>query len=161
MESYSSEDDALDMIEDMSGVSTSGPGDEVSQYYLVDPIDEFHQDATDDAEIQIELDSSSATDVKIYRANAGSDWRFRELDTRTSDGMAMASTREGGMFVAAAPAVTLYISIATVVFVLIIVTIAIVGVVIYFRVRREKWRAVKSGVSKGMKNFHRSFTDKV
>ena len=157
MESYPTENEALDMIEDMTGVSTSGPGDEVSQYYLVDPIDEFHQDASDSAEIQIELDSSSATNVKIYRANAGTDWRFRELDTRTSNGMAMASTREGGMFVAASPAVALYISIATVVFFLVIVTIAIVGVVIYFRVRREKWHAVKNG----MKNFKRSFTDKV
>ena len=42
-----------------------------------------------------------------------------------------------------------------------IVSIAVVGVIIYFAVRRDKWTSAKTKVSTGMKSFTRSFAKKV
>lgn len=138
--------------------NNKSPGRTVSDYYL---IDDFETSEGTSAEVEIAIDDSTATNVKIYRANANSNNVFQELSTKTVDGKAVASTDEGGVFVAGTPVVAVYIIVATIVFLLLIIVIAVVAVAIYFRVRPEKWKATKSKVSGGMTSIKRSFAKKV
>ena len=138
--------------------NNKSPGRTVSDYYF---IDDFETSMGTSAEVEISIDDSTATNVKIYRANANSNNVFQELSTKTVNGRAVASTDEGGVFVASTPVVAVYIIVATIVFLLIVIIIAVAAVVIYFRVRPEKWKATKSKVSGGVTSIKRSFAKKV
>ena len=160
METYPDAESALAAIEASSDFDANAPGNEVSDYVLVDPMGEFERGESTSATIRLNIDSGSSS-VKIYRANARSSWTFEELDTRVSDDVAEADTNQGGVFVASSPIVTLYVIIFTILAVVIIVTLVVVGVVVYFVVRRDKWNKTKGKVSGGVKNLSRSFAKKV
>ena len=77
------------------------------------------------------------------------------------NGRAVATISEGGVFVVTTPIATAFAIVGAVIVVLVIVSIAVIGVIIYFAVRRDKWTSAKTKVSTGMKSFSRSFAKKV
>ena len=160
LEVYPNSSYALDIVSDEAGYDISEPGSAVSDYYRLDPTDEFHT-GSGEAQIQIPIDDSTATNVKVYRASSASAWQYEELDTTTDNGTATASTSTGGVFVVASPVVTAWIIASVVIVILLLVLFVVGGVTIYFIVRREKWHATKDKVKSGMKNVSRSFAKKV
>ena len=129
------------------------PGQALSDYVHVD---DFAASATLEMPV-----NGIADNAKIYRANARSQWAYLELDTRAVNGMAVASTSEGGVFVVAQEQVAIYVSVFTVVLIIAVLVVAIGGVGIYFKCRPEKWQATKSKLTDGATNLKRSFADKV
>lgn len=144
---------------DGSTYSTDTPGTVRSSFILVasDSGDSLSPDTGMSVTLSLKLDSGAGSSTKVYVSNENTQGTFRELDTRVENGMAIVSTDEEGVYVASSPAVAAYITVGTVLFVLIIVAIAVVGLVVYFRVRREKWERVKNSVS----GVSRSFQKKV
>lgn len=160
LQMYSNSSAATSAVSELAGADIPEPGSSVSNFYLLDPTDQFHTDSGM-AEIQIELQDSTATNYKVYRANEASGWQYEELETEEVDGLATASTSTGGVFVVASPIVTAWIVVSVVLVILFLVLFVVGGVVIYFIVRREKWHSTKDKVSSGMKNISRSFAKKV
>ena len=138
--------------------STDPPGDVKSSYILITSdgdSETLTPDTQNSVTISMMLDDDARSDTKMYIANKNTGGSFRELDTNVENGMATASTNEGGVFVAASPVITAYITVATVLFVLAVISIAIIAVVIYFRVRREKWHRVKNTFTGCSRSFQR------
>ena len=115
------------------------------------------------AEVAIELDGSiGSTGVSIYRANMENVWIFTELDSRVENGRVMASTNQGGVFVAGSPVdYGLVIGLVIAALVLLVLAMLTVGVVIYFVVHRDKWDSTKKSISKAKMNLKRSFAKQV
>lgn len=164
VEKFASEDEALDVIREMSGnTADASPGQAKSDYYYIanNNGEQLATDTQRQVKVSINVDSGIGSDPKIYVANSQTQGRFRELDTRVENNVATAYTDEGGVFVVSASVVTQYVIISTVSFLLIVFVIAIVATGIYFRVRRDKWEKVKGRVSGGMNNIKRSFAKEV
>lgn len=144
------------------GISVRLPPNEASGYKRVDPVTVF-EGAKGQATISIDLDSTIDTsNVVIQRASSISAWVFEPLDTQIIDGKAVAQTNQGGYFVASTPVqygVVVGIPIAIVVVLLIVVII--IGVLVYFRVRPEKWASAKENVHKTQVKVKRSFAKQV
>ena len=157
---YTNSTYALSIVNQRAGFEVAEPGSAVSNYYLVDPTQDFHTDSGM-AQIKIPLEDSTATNYKVYRANSASAWQYQELETTNVDGLATASSSSGGLFVVASPVVTAWIIGSVVLVIFFLVLFVVGGVIVYFVVRREKWHATKNKVSSGMKNISRSFAKKV
>ena len=139
--------------------STDTPGNVQSSFILVqnEGSNMLTPETENEVTISLELDGSASSNTKIYVSNQNTQGTFRELDTRVESGMAIASTNEDGVYVAASPAIAAYVIVGTVLFVLIIIAIAVIGVIVYFRVRRDKWERV----SKSLSGVTRSFQKKI
>lgn len=164
LEKFSSENDALNTLQEMTGTSSqAAPGEARSDYYYItsDNGEELATDTNKEIEINIELERGLGSDTKIYLANSDTQGSFRELDTKVVNGVATAYSTTGGVAVASSSVVAQYVVIATAAFLLIVVMIAIVATGVYFRVRRDKWEKVKGRVSGGLNNIKRSFAKEV
>ena len=150
--------------EDMLGVSAP-PGQQVSSFVLISPPTSFPNSGENAGMgmVALPVDTDISSDnIRILRANANSNWEFVELDTRVENNMAYADTSQGGVFVANAGLNTgLVAGIVVAVFILIVATLAIGGVVIYFLVRREKWQKTKDNIQKYKTKVTRSFAKQV
>lgn len=153
------------LAEDMLDIDDPS-GDSVSDFILITPTTRFPNSNLEDGEpavVTIPIDTSVSSDnVKIMRANDASNWEFVELDTRVEDDMAMADTRQGGVFVAKSDVnVGLIAGLVVTAFVLLVIGIAVGGLVIYFLVRRDKWEKTKENARKMKFKVTRSFAKKV
>lgn len=145
-----------DSSDDQVTCSTSPPGDVQSTYIVVytdTSSDMLTPDTQNEVSISLKLDGAAPAGTQVYISDRSNPCSFRKLDTTVSDGMATASTNDEGVYVAAAPLITAYVTTATVIVVLLIVLIAVIAVIVYFRVRREKWERVKSSFSGVGRNF--------
>jgi hypothetical protein len=153
IEKYSSEEQVVNMT------GNKVPGMQVSDYISVEGLNLGQRSAT----IQMSVSPMAALDsnTQIYRANANTQWAFLRLDSRAVNGMVVADTSEDGVFVVAQQQVAIGVSVATAALIIGVLALAIVGLVIYFRVRPEKWTTAKDKVSGGLNNVKRSFAKKV
>lgn len=139
------------------------PGKSVSSYVRVGSF-ETADGAMARMEIPIDV-SALDSNVKMYVASPQDNYVFRVVpDSQVVDGKAVAQISgedDGNIYVAASPQVAAYVVIATVIFVVLIIVIIVVGMVVFFRVRRDKWKSTKDKVSGGMVNIKRSFAGKV
>ena len=139
----------------------------VSEVVFVAPVGRFPNiDMANDetATIAMPFDASSVSseNIRIRRANAASNWEFVELDTRVEDDMARAETSSGGVFLVSSELnAGLIAGVVVAAFILLVIGIAIGGLVIYFVVRREKWRKAKQNVHKLKTKVTRSFAKQV
>lgn len=153
IETYTNEEQVVNMT------GNKAPGQPLSSYIR---LDDFTPASGRSASIEMSVSGVNLdSNTKIYRANANSQWSFQELETRNVNGMAVADTNQGGIFVVAQQQVAIYVTVATIVLILAVLVIAIGGVTIYFKVRPEKWQATKAKVSGGAMSFKRSFAKKV
>ena len=106
-------------------------------------------------------DGNIDSDTKIYFAKSSEGYTFRELDTKMENGQAVAQVDGDGVAAATNAQVALFVTVGTAVFIVLILVIAIAGVAVFFRVRRDKWNKTKEKVSSGMTNIKRSFAKKV
>ena len=161
IEEYSNEDDALAAAEAQGGGGDKPSGDEDSPYVLIHPVGKFSASGQE-AVIAIDLDSGASSSATVYRANPSSDWEFVSMDTEVRDGKAMTTSDEGGIYVASSEPNLLWIVgvVVAVVFIMIVVLI-IGGMLIYFRVRPEKWEKTKDNMRKAKIRVSRSFAKQV
>ena len=136
--------------------STDAPGNVESSYVLVrlEGSDMLTPGTGNEVDIALDIGSASSS-TKIYVSNVNTQGTFRELDTKIENGMAIASTNEEGVYVAASPAIAAYITVGTIVFVLLVVVIAVICVIVYFRVRRDKWEKVTNSLSGVSRSFQK------
>ena len=160
LEVFRNDSEAQSQVRQMSGIGQSVPGTLASSYVSVGPHEAFHSGDGGSATISLELRDSPGN-VVIYSACPSNNYRYRALDTSVVNGRAVASISEGGFFVASSPLTTILAVVGSIVVVLAIISIVVIGVIIYFAVRRDKWRSTKSKVSSGMKSISRSFAKKV
>ncbi len=162
MEEFRDPQDAVDMAEGQGGSSIDKPsGDRYSPYVSLQPYTTFAE-AGQEVTIAIDLHSGAPSDVKLYVANPRTNWNFVEMRTSTDDGRAMASTSEGGVFVATAEQDLTWIAGVVVAFVVIVVIVlVVVAVIVYFKLRPEKWAKTKDNVKKAKIRVTRSFATKV
>lgn len=116
------------------------------------------------AKISIDLDSSLAgsSNVHIYRSNMESAFAFTQLETSIVDGRAVANTNQGGVFVAGSQVnYGLVIGLVVTGVVLLLFAIIVVGVIVYFVARPEKWQSAKTNVKKSQMKIKRSFARQV
>ncbi len=115
------------------------------------------------AEITVQLrDVGVPTGVKMFRANANSAYVFMELPTRIISGKAVASTNQGGIFVAGSGVnYNLVIGLSVAGVVLLLVAIMVAATVVYFVVRPEKLASAKNNIQKTQMKMKRSFAKQV
>lgn len=137
------------------------PANEVSGYKRVDPVSVF-EGAQEMGSISIQLDTADLSNVVILRSSAASAWEFTPLDTVVVDGKAVAFTDQGGYFVASTPIqYGLVVGIPVAIIVLLLVVVIIIGIIVYFRVRPEKWEVAKDNMHKTQVKVKRSFAKQV
>lgn len=115
------------------------------------------------ANITIKLDNSaSISGVTLYRASPQSNYAFTALETTVVDGNAMAQTDQGGIFVAGS-GINFGAVVGGVVagVVLLLLAIVLVGTIIYFVARPEKWQKAKNNAKKAQMKMKRSFARQV
>ena len=154
------------MTEVMEGAGSeenvNPPGNTVSQFIRIDPPRMF-DGVMSAATVTISIDEKAENDrTTIYRASEQSGWMFEPLDTEIVDGRAVASTNQGGIFVAASGVnYGLVVGVVVAGVVLLIVILAVIALVVYFVVRPEKWRSTKDNVHKAQTKMKRSFAKQV
>ena len=133
-----------------------------SPYVSVFPHDRF-ADSTGMGEISIMLDPSvSHSGVAMFRANPNTDYVFTQLPTQIIDGRAVAQTNEGGIFVAGSGVnYSLVVGVVVAGVVLLLVAIVVVGTIVYFVARPEKWQSAKNNLRKTQMKVKRSLARKV
>ena len=139
----------------------SAPGQAISSVISVSPHGRFQAGTDGTGTISIAVSDSSSPNARIYRASPSTGLTYRALDTRMVNGRAEADISEGGYFVVTTPIATAFAVVAAVIVVLVIVSIAVIGVIVYFVVRRDKWNSAKDKMSTGVKSVTRSFAKKV
>ena len=163
IEEYSNSSTALEQARTRTTIEQfSPPPEERSSYLLVDPLDQFTTPGQM-VEVNIALnDDNPPGNTNIYRANPGSRWTFQRLTTKINGDRAIASTDQGGIFVAASPQDTALIAGLTVmgVFLLFIIILPL-SVVIFFLIRRDKWQSLKESTRKTKVKVTRSFAKQV
>lgn len=154
-------------VADVEGLANEGellnaPANLNSPFVSVFPHDRF-EGATGMGEIAIMLDPSvSHSGVTIHRASPNSDYVFVQLDTQIIDGRAVAQTNEGGIFVAGSGVnYSLVVGLVVAGIVLLLVAIVVVGTIVYFVARPEKWQSAKNNVKKTQMKMKRSFARQV
>lgn len=133
-----------------------------SPYISVEPHGVF-SGASGKAKISINFDPGlveSGTSMRF--AGPSNAYVFTAVDTQIIDGQAVAETDEGGIFVVGSNVnYDLVIGLSVAGVVLLIVILMVVGSVIYFVVRPEKWKSAKGTVKKTQMKFKRSFAKQV
>ena len=164
MKEYRNQSAAVADVEDLAaqGELVNTPPNLNSPYVRIDPPTRFNG-AMSKAEISIQLtEGESSMGVTIRRANPGSAWVFTDLDTQIVDGRAVAQTDEGGVFVAGSGFnFGLVIGLVVAGVVILLVAVIVIGTVVYFVARPEKWRSTKSNVKKTQMKMKRSFARQV
>ena len=163
MEEYSDSDAASDFVMQMSGSRTSdAPGNQVSPVISIQPFTQF-PGAQGEAQVTIDIDSSAAREgTKIYRASAANNWAYVALDTQIVDGRAVASTNQGGVFVAATEVSTgLIVGVVIASVIILLVVVIVVGMAIYFASRPDKLKSTKEKIVKTQNRVKRSFAKQV
>ena len=142
--------------------AASPPGQTVSSFYSIYPYESFDSNGQGGrGQVSFEISDSSSPNTRIYAATPSNNFVYQPLDTEIREGRAVATVEEGGVFVVTTPIATAFAIVGAVLVILVIISIAVIGVVIYFAVRRDKWTSAKAKVSTGMKSFTRSFAKKV
>ena len=164
MAEYRSGEAALDEVGDraLEGELLREPSVVVSSYISVSPLTTF-TGADGMATIRIKFDSQLVeSGISMFRANPSSAYVFERLDTEVVDGSAVAQTNQGGIFVVGSGVnYDLVVGLSVAGVVLLIVILIVVSTVIYFVVRRDKWRSAKDGVKKTQMKVKRSFAKQV
>ena len=144
-------------------IQTNMPPNQGSGVKKLDPTAQFPQtSARMMGTIAIDLDDSTATSAVILQANEDNFWVFEPLDTEIVDGRAVAQTAGGGYFVVATPLqYGLVVGIPVAIVVILLVAIIALLLVIYFRVRPEKWSSAKENVQKTQMKIKRSFAKQI
>ena len=160
---FASPEAAREDIQDLAGdgVSINLPGNEASGYQRIDP--PVHWGTERMATVTINLDSNlDSSRVVIQRASASNSWVFEPLETTVENGQAKALTNEGGYFVASTPVqYGVVVGVPVAIVVILLVVIIAVGLVIYFRVRPEKWKSTKDNMQKTQMKIKRSFAKQI
>ena len=155
---------AMTDIENLAGVGVAVnlPGNEASGYKRIDPVTIF-EGAEGMGTVSIDLDSTiDPSNVVIQRASSVSAWVFEPLDTEIIDGRAVAQTDRGGYFVVSTPVqYGLVVGIPIAIVLILLIVVIIIGVLVYFRVRPEKWASAKENVHKTQVKVKRSFAKQV
>lgn len=164
MQEFHNSSAAVAAVEDQvsQGEPTNGPPNQNSPYILVNPPTQF-EGAMGTADISVKLDSSQLGEqIALFRANPGSAWVFTQLDTQVVDGRAVAQTDQGGIFVAGSGVnFTLIVGLVVGGLVLLLVVTIVVGTIVYFIARPEKWKATKNSIKKSQMKLKRSFAKQV
>lgn len=108
----------------------------------------------------ITMTVDDTTDVKIVRYSAANGWNGQELDTQVSGDQASAQSDQDGVFVATSSP-NQYVLIGALVGSLVVVLLIIGAIIIFFVIRRDKWRKVKSSFKNAKTGITRSFASKV
>lgn len=108
--------------------------------------------------ITMTVDETSDTTIVVYSAANG--WNGQELDTETSGNTASAQSDQDGIYVATSSP-NQYILIGALVGSLVVVLLIIGAVILFFVIRRDKWRKVKSSLKNAKTGITRSFASKV
>jgi hypothetical protein len=164
MSEYRNGEDAIADLGDRAqdGELLNEPSVITSSYVSVDPPTTF-EGVNSMATIRMEFDSQLVeSGISIYRANLNSAFVFQALDTDVVDGMAVAQTDQGGIFVVGSGVnFALVIGLSVMGVVLLIIILMVVAVVIYFVARPDKWKSTKTGVKKTQMKVKRSFARQV
>ena len=137
------------------------PSDTQSAFVALDPPEVFTAEG-EEVEIAIVLADGAPSRTKVFRASPQSDWSFVELGTEVVDGRAVASTNQGGIFVAASqPNVALIAGLSVFGVFMFIIILSVGGLIIYFVVRKDKWQKTKENVYKAKMKVTRSFAKQV
>ena len=163
MEEYLESETVREIVTSMSGAPPSNePSDRVSSTITVRPFNQF-AGAQREATIMIQVDETSARDgTQIFRASPNNGWIYVPLETEIVNGMAVARTNRGGVFVVAV-AVTTGIIVGVVITLIILSLIAstVIGLYIYFRQRPEKLKSTKDTLAQTQSRVKRSFAKQV
>lgn len=108
----------------------------------------------------ITMTVDDTSDTKIVRYSAANGWNGQELDTEVSGDTASAESDQDGVFVATSSP-NQYVLIGALVGSLVVVLLIIGGVVLFFVIRRDKWRKVKASFKNAKTGISRSFASKV
>lgn len=165
MSEYRNSSAAVADVEELAdeGELLNTPANMASPFVSIEPHTDFGS-AVGQAEVAIDLDNptTNSAGVSVYRANRNSAWVFVQLDTEITGGRAIAQTNQGGIFVAGSGVnYSLVVGLAVAGVVLLLASLMVVGTVIYFVVRPEKWKSTKSSMKKAQMKVKRSFARQV
>lgn len=164
MSEYRDADAAIAEVEDLAqdGELLNAPPVIISSYVGVEPHTQF-EGAAGMAKISVEFDEQLVErGIRLYVANRMTNYVFTALDTTVENGRAVAETNQGGIFIAGSGVnYDLVVGLSVAGVVLLIVILMVVGTVIYFVVRPEKWKSTKSNVKKTQMKVKRSFAKQV
>lgn len=164
MSEFRDADDAVASVEDnaQDNELLNVPPIPTSSYISVEPHGAF-LGAEGKAKISINFDPGLVqTGNVMYIASPSNGYVFSAMDTSIEDGQAVAQTDQGGIFVVGSGVnYDLVIGLSVAGVVLLIVILMVVGTVIYFVARPEKWKSTKKNVKKTQMKVKRSFAKQV
>lgn len=157
-------DEVMKDIAALSGrENVNFPGNMASRLVIqLDPQGQFHVDARPGT-ISLPIEGSTdANTVTIMQASPNNFYQFEPLETTIVDGMATARTANGGYFVLSTPIqYGLVVGIPVAIVVILLLAVIVVAIVVYFRVRPEKWTNTKESVQKTQMKIKRSFAKQI
>ena len=162
LERYSTSEEAIEAVrQNNPDADFSAPANTASAFTLLEPLEVF-EGSEGMATVSFPIDPAVGGSPRVFRANPASAWNYEPLDTEIIDGRAVAQTDQGGVFVAASGQnLGAYVGIAIAILVVLLVAVAVVGVIVYFAVRPEKWQKTKDNVHKAKTKVTRSFAKQV
>jgi len=108
----------------------------------------------------ISMTVGDTSDTHIIRYSASNNWNGEELDTEVSGNTASAQSDQDGVFVASSSP-NHYVLIGALVGSLVVVLLIIGAVILFFVIRRDKWRKVKASFKNAKTSVTRSFASKI
>ena len=160
-------ENATTAVEDVRGSAIEGenlnvPANLHSGFIGVNPAGKF-DGVMSPAKISLKLDDTTASaGVSLYRAGPDTAYAFVRMETTIQDGRAVASTDQGGVFVAGS-GVNLGLVVGLVVagVVVLLIALMVAAVIVYFVAQPEKWKATKTSMKKSQMKLKRSFARQV